>query len=193
MPHLQCTLFVRPDVQLFSSDAMPVNCSVYEVPSDVPRNRTCECLSQTLCCHGCGAEIGYMIAAPCGRCAPGMSSTPANPSPARNTNGHRFVFHKSEVDYEERLYVAGDSDVVPDALSQEVYDAECRRLGSTPGAHLPKPPPIIPGEFLFWHHFSRSGQIGSIQVRDDVRARASRGYRVDPVNGGRPNRIVACR
>lgn len=32
--------------------------------SNQPLPRTCECLTQTLSCHGCGAGIGYMIVAP---------------------------------------------------------------------------------------------------------------------------------
>ncbi|KAL5507290.1 hypothetical protein ACEPAH_6746 [Sanghuangporus vaninii] len=192
---MKCVLLLRPDVHLFSSDAMPVNCSVYQINSESPRMRTCECLSQTLCCHGCGAAMGYMIVAPCARCAPGMSFTPANPyspSPPRNTNGHRFVFHASEVDYEERLYVAGDPDVSRDARSQEVFAAFSHQMQSMPSLHLPKIPRLTPGEILYWHHFTRAGDMMG-GVRDDVRARASRGYRFDPVNGGRSSRIMACR
>jgi hypothetical protein len=32
--------------------------------STQPLPRTCECLTQTLSCHGCGAGIGYMIVTP---------------------------------------------------------------------------------------------------------------------------------
>ena len=69
----QAVLLLRPNVSLFSTDALPVNCSAYSanpeilrpplcVPSSYPR--TCECLTQTLCCHHCGASVGYMIVLP---------------------------------------------------------------------------------------------------------------------------------
>ncbi|EIM82625.1 uncharacterized protein STEHIDRAFT_64559 [Stereum hirsutum FP-91666 SS1] len=68
----QAVLLLRPHVPLYSTDALPVNCSAYSTsrvallpsrpPSDPPR--TCECLTQTLCCHGCGNGVGYMIVIP---------------------------------------------------------------------------------------------------------------------------------
>lgn len=138
---------------------MPVNCSVYNAPA--PRHssrssahssrarssgsgsggrdreeapRTCECLTQTLSCHGCGAQVGYMIVSPCSKCTSSTFSPsmhfgrtphsgnnvppfmpPLMPSRNRATNGHRFVFHSSEVVGEERLYVSGEPGVIPDA------------------------------------------------------------------------------
>jgi hypothetical protein len=71
---LQAVLLLRPNVSLFSSDTLPVNCSAYNANPDVlrststhnpnPSSRTCECLTQSLCCHGCGNAIGYMIVVP---------------------------------------------------------------------------------------------------------------------------------
>jgi len=74
----QAVLLLRPNVPLYSSDALPVNCSAYTSNPDVLRPasscrpaamsqlppRTCECLTQTLCCHCCGTTIGYMIVIP---------------------------------------------------------------------------------------------------------------------------------
>ncbi|EEB88242.1 hypothetical protein MPER_14035, partial [Moniliophthora perniciosa FA553] len=48
------------------------NCSAYTTNPNVlkpaascrPPPRTCECLTQTLCCHGCGSTVGYMIVIP---------------------------------------------------------------------------------------------------------------------------------
>ncbi|KAI0305550.1 hypothetical protein B0F90DRAFT_1617112, partial [Multifurca ochricompacta] len=70
----QAVLLLRPHVPLYSTDALPVNCSAYSTrppPTDSPRRqpieqlpRTCECLTQTLCCHGCGCSVGYMIVVP---------------------------------------------------------------------------------------------------------------------------------
>ncbi|EJD02980.1 uncharacterized protein FOMMEDRAFT_20157 [Fomitiporia mediterranea MF3/22] len=184
---------------------MPVNCSVYQTSPHSPKTRTCECLSQTLCCHGCGTAIGYMIVAPCARCAPGMGLSPTGshslgqmhsnyhqPLPPRNTNGHRFVFHSTEVTYEERLYVAGEPDVNPDARSQEVFAAVAQQIQASPRASLPKIPRLRSGEILYWHHFARSGDMAG-GVYDDIRARASHGYRFDPMNMSRTNRIMACR
>lgn len=75
---LQAVLLLRPNVALYSSDALPVNCSAYSSNPNVLRPaaacpsssahplRTCECLTQTLCCHSCGSNIGYMIVIPVG-------------------------------------------------------------------------------------------------------------------------------
>lgn len=75
-PIFQAVLLLRPNVSLFSTDALPVNCSAYSTnpdalrpppcrPSSTPSAlRTCECLTQTLCCHTCGAAVGYMIVIP---------------------------------------------------------------------------------------------------------------------------------
>jgi hypothetical protein len=67
----KAVLLLRPNVSLFSSDAFPLNCSPYTTNPDALRPptyplplRTCECLTQTLCCHGCGSTIGYMIVIP---------------------------------------------------------------------------------------------------------------------------------
>jgi len=71
---LQAVLLLRPNVSLFSSDVLPANCSAYSANPEVvcpptthkpnPSSRTCECLTQSLCCHGCGNTIGYMIVVP---------------------------------------------------------------------------------------------------------------------------------
>ena len=72
----QAVLLLRPNVPLYSTDALPANCSAYsarspsiESPHQQPieqQPRTCECLTQTLCCHGCGTSVGYMIVVPVG-------------------------------------------------------------------------------------------------------------------------------
>ncbi|KIY53971.1 hypothetical protein FISHEDRAFT_32253 [Fistulina hepatica ATCC 64428] len=111
---MKAVLLLRPNVALYSSDALPVNCSgSVSAPAvkscmGVPLNpqRTCECLTQTLCCHGCGSPVGYMIVIPCTRCT---SSVSAN---NRATNGHRFVFHSSEIVGTERHYVPDEPGVL---------------------------------------------------------------------------------
>lgn len=143
----QAVLLLRPNVPLYSTDALPINCSAFSPeldpsthapsvstsstassaasqnhrrpsqsgPSGDPSQpngfsertptRTCECLTQTLCCHGCGSAVGYMIVTPCQRCT---SSITVN---NRATNGHRFVFYSSEITACERHYVEGERGV----------------------------------------------------------------------------------
>ncbi|KAJ7287420.1 hypothetical protein C8J57DRAFT_585599 [Mycena rebaudengoi] len=138
---MKAVLLLRPNVALYSSDALPVNCSAYTTnpqalrpatacPSSYPLrtlgsdddlvetsptrsarppqplHRTCECLTQTLCCHGCGGNIGYMIVIPCARCTQSISTT------NRATNGHRFVFHSSSITGTERYYIANEPGVI---------------------------------------------------------------------------------
>ncbi|CAE6459078.1 unnamed protein product [Rhizoctonia solani] len=76
-----------------------------------PLPRTCECLTQTLSCHGCGAGIGYMIVTPCARCTAQQSISGRPGQPQRTANGHRFVFHHAEIVARERLYVPGQPGV----------------------------------------------------------------------------------
>ncbi|KAF8638032.1 hypothetical protein AX16_010664 [Volvariella volvacea WC 439] len=118
---MKAVLLLRPNVSLYSSDALPINCSAYTSNPDAlrPRTscnppsssssppRTCECLTQTLCCHGCGATVGYMIVIPCARCTSSITAT------NRATNGHRFVFHSSEIIGTERRYVQDEPGVIP--------------------------------------------------------------------------------
>ncbi|KAF9529424.1 hypothetical protein CPB83DRAFT_906089 [Crepidotus variabilis] len=117
---MKAVLLLRPNVSLYSSDALPLNCSAYSSNPEALRppsvqkagsmsapSRTCECLTQTLCCHGCGTAIGYMIVIPCARCT--SSITASN----RATNGHRFVFHSTEVAGSERHYIKDEPSVVP--------------------------------------------------------------------------------
>ncbi|OSD01316.1 hypothetical protein PYCCODRAFT_1369755 [Trametes coccinea BRFM310] len=155
---MKAVLLLRPNVPLYSTDALPINCSAFSPPSEAPTHapsssissststsssgirstrssisgpsgadavqgghnhgqtgggtsperppsRTCECLTQTLCCHGCGNAVGYMIVSPCQRCT---GSITAN---NRSTNGHRFVFYSSEITACERHYVPGERGV----------------------------------------------------------------------------------
>ncbi|KAF8342345.1 FAM72 protein-domain-containing protein [Cantharellus anzutake] len=113
---MKAVLLLRPNISLYSTDALPVNCSTpprSSAPSssEPPVPRTCECLTQSLCCHGCGNPIGYAIVMPspcqCSKCS---SSVTRHQNTA---NGHRFVFHQSEVSASERLYVKGEPGVIP--------------------------------------------------------------------------------
>ncbi|TFK90388.1 hypothetical protein K466DRAFT_484852 [Polyporus arcularius HHB13444] len=139
---MKAVLLLRPNVPLYSTDALPINCSAFTSEAEAPTqaasssvsttsstrssisgpsgelpqpagsterspSRTCECLTQTLCCHGCGNPVGYMIVSPCQRCT---SSITVN---NRATNGHRFVFYSSEITACERHYVRGERGVHP--------------------------------------------------------------------------------
>jgi FAM72 protein len=74
---MKAVLLLKPNITLYSTDSIPTNCSPLYPPSPFltgnshhgpPVERTCDCLTQTLGCHGCGAPIGYNIVAPCARC-----------------------------------------------------------------------------------------------------------------------------
>ena len=79
----QAVLLLCPNIHLYSTDAMPANCSSPPAssmpkpcPSEPPAQRTCDCLTQTLCCHGCGNQCGYAIVAP------------VSPGPSRHHSNH---------------------------------------------------------------------------------------------------------
>lgn len=118
---MKAVLLLRPSVSLYSTDALPANCSAFadttkEVSASSSRPsaqapRTCDCLTQTLLCHGCGASVGYTIVQPCIRCT--QSTSASN----RSTNGHRFVFHAAEIVACERRHVPGEPGVVPAPLA----------------------------------------------------------------------------
>ncbi|KAE9411352.1 hypothetical protein BT96DRAFT_961284 [Gymnopus androsaceus JB14] len=145
---MRAVLLLRPNVPLFSTDALPSNTSAFTSnpealkpptssrPSTLP-SRSCECLTQTLCCQRCGSTIGYMIVIPCARCTSSISAS------NRTTNGHRFVFHSSEVVGTERHYVPGEPGVipfesVPVAVSPPPHDSRIQyRDVYLPHAHTP--------------------------------------------------------
>ncbi|KAJ6594010.1 hypothetical protein B0H19DRAFT_1205395 [Mycena capillaripes] len=146
---MKAVLLLRPNVALYSSDALPVNCSAYTsnsqalrpataCPSSAHPLRTCECLTQTLCCHGCGQKIGYYIVHPCTRCTSSISTT------NRATNGHRFVFHSSEIKGTERHYIPDEPGVIlseapalPPALVLHAYSASALHNGLRHRLHSP--------------------------------------------------------
>ncbi|KAI0689956.1 hypothetical protein BC835DRAFT_1418116 [Cytidiella melzeri] len=137
---MKAVLLLRPHVPLYSTDAMPINCStqpmtvassptsarlatsasasstsamdqVEHISPPPSAGRTCECLTQTLWCHGCGTSVGYMIVVPCVRCTSSMTVT------NRSTNGHRFVFYSKEIVATQRHYVAEEIGIVSPAFS----------------------------------------------------------------------------
>lgn len=121
---MKAVLLLRPDISLYSTDAFPINCSAQGLsePARFSGSRTCDCLTQTISCHGCGSNVGYMIVLPCARCTSSINVT------NRSTNGHRFVFHAGEVVGSERLYVTNEPGVmalhatsIPPAFNPQVH------------------------------------------------------------------------
>ncbi|KIK97371.1 hypothetical protein PAXRUDRAFT_136434 [Paxillus rubicundulus Ve08.2h10] len=139
---MKAVLLLRPNVSLFSTDALPINCSAYSTNPDALRpppcrpstsalpTRTCECLTQTLCCHTCGTAVGYMIVIPCSRCTSSITAT------NRATNGHRFVFHSSAIIASERHHVPEEPGVIP-----------IEHLIPPPSS----PPPLAPAYLAIYH------------------------------------------
>lgn len=138
---MKAVLLLRPGLALYSTDAIPRNCSpLTAVSPDEPRAtvpvglplRTCACLTQTLHCHGCGDSVGYFIVAPCGQCTGASNGT---------ANGHRFVFHSEDV-------VASVRRLAP----------KCPPLWA---AMSPGPTSREPGG-VFWHQLSSGGEVSPI-------------------------------
>ncbi|EGG04947.1 uncharacterized protein MELLADRAFT_78213 [Melampsora larici-populina 98AG31] len=109
---MRAVLLLRPSITLFSTDGMPYNCGPLYPDSNEDINnseqveRTCNCLTQSLGCYGCGNTIGYHIICPCSRCEDSVSKH------RRAANGHRWVFHYGEVTYKERTYVLDEPGVI---------------------------------------------------------------------------------
>ncbi|TFK20792.1 hypothetical protein FA15DRAFT_707806 [Coprinopsis marcescibilis] len=148
---MKAVLLLRPNVSLYSSDAQPANCSPYfgsdgQAPASSSRRsssstpaRTCECLTQSLCCHGCGNTVGYMIVVPCTRCTSSINTS------NRSTNGHRFVFHSNQIVATERRYIPGESGVKPYDIESPTHPHPMHAASShstgLPYGYIPPPPP----------------------------------------------------
>jgi hypothetical protein len=102
---MKASLLLRPNIALFSSDALPDNIGVLYLDGkdeDVwwkkgstektaaamvggggraVRARTCDCLTQGMGCLGCGTVVGYHIVSPCERCTASDKR--------KSSNGHR--------------------------------------------------------------------------------------------------------
>lgn len=112
---MRAVLLLKPHVTLFSTDVMPTTCGPLYPPSqtfpstasssEAHVERTCECLTQTLGCYGCGAQVGYHIVSPCIRCTASVTGS------QRGSNGHRTVLHCGEITVRERRYVPGEPGV----------------------------------------------------------------------------------
>ncbi|CAO1637769.1 unnamed protein product [Parajaminaea phylloscopi] len=112
---MRAVLLLKPQITLYSTDVMPDNCgplypstcpSSIVASSETPVERTCDCLTQTLGCYGCGAQVGYHIASPCIKCTASVNEL------KRGSNGHRTVLHCSEITVRQRRYVPGEAGVL---------------------------------------------------------------------------------
>lgn len=135
---MKAVLLLRPSITLFSTDGMPYNCGpLYPDGGDgigysEPVERTCDCLTQSIGCFGCGNTIGYHIICPCSRCVDSVSKH------RRAANGHRWVFHYGEVTFEERCYVENEPGVynTPTNFNHPIPSSSLTRIGSSSSSSL---------------------------------------------------------
>ncbi|KAE8210644.1 hypothetical protein CF327_g5502 [Tilletia walkeri] len=120
----KAVLLLEPHITLYSTDSIPFNCGPLYLPP--PVERTCDCITHSLGCYGCGAQVGYHIVAPCSRC----TSSVAN---HRSSNGHRTVLHRSEISIRERRYVPGE----PGVLAAPYVPTSTKSLHSGSTAPVP--------------------------------------------------------
>lgn len=187
---MRAVLLLKPHIVLFSTDAAPCNAETSwpdETIEEEHVERTCDCLTSSIACHGCGRIVGYHIVAPCTKCTDSVQKH------QRSANHHRFVFHHNEVSSKERTYYPGERGVhnpvivsmaqprsrnpspapVPVATRRRVsiYDVEKDLLDSrlAPPVSPPRrqsPPPSQPptvtllkaGDVLYWHHLVSGGE-----------------------------------
>ncbi|SPC60949.1 uncharacterized protein UHOD_01691 [Ustilago sp. UG-2017b] len=111
---MKAVLLLKPNITLYSTDIVPSTCGPFFAGSsfhggldsnEPPVERTCECLTQSLGCYGCGAQVGYNIISPCARCTSSVMKH------SRSSNGHRTVLHCSEISVRERRYIPGEPGV----------------------------------------------------------------------------------
>ncbi|UZJ53782.1 hypothetical protein CBS101457_003102 [Exobasidium rhododendri] len=132
---MKAVLLLRPHITLFSTDAMPVCGPLFptstQAMEDEPHvERTCNCLTQTLGCYGCGSAVGYHIVSPCQKCTSSVAKH------QRNSNGHRTVLHCAEIRVRERRYIPGESGVMTAKIDYpDPYKS--RRHQNRPPLHPP--------------------------------------------------------
>ncbi|GAA5927051.1 hypothetical protein JCM1841_001899 [Sporobolomyces salmonicolor] len=110
---MRAVLLLKPHIVLFSTDAAPRNSETYWPDEDAEEEqveRTCDCLTSSLACHGCGRTVGYHIVSPCAKCTASVQKH------QRSGNHHRYVFHHSEVSSRERTYYPGERGVINPAV-----------------------------------------------------------------------------
>lgn len=145
---MKAVLLLKPNITLYSTDIVPSTCGPFFAGStfhggmdsnEPPVERTCQCLTQSLGCYGCGAQVGYNIISPCARCTSSVMKH------SRSSNGHRTVLHCSEIAVRERRYIPGE----PGVRAQPAAAATQVHLSPTP-AHA---------DALFDEQFGQTSQL----------------------------------
>ncbi|GAA5897473.1 uncharacterized protein JCM6883_006711 [Sporobolomyces salmoneus] len=188
---MRAVLLLKPHIVLFSTDAPPCNAETSwpdEAMEEEHVERTCDCLTSSIACHGCGRVVGYHIVAPCNKCTESVQKH------QRSANHHRFVFHHNEVSSKERTYYPGERGVhnpvitpavapvrprepspVPTPVAPRrrvsIYDVEKDLIESrlapfpppSPTQRQSSPPaPVVTllksGDVLYWHHLVNGGE-----------------------------------
>lgn len=125
---MRAVLLLKPHIVLFSTDAAPCNAETAwpdEGSEEEHVERTCDCLTSSIACHGCGRTVGYHIVAPCTKCTDSVQKH------QRSANHHRFVFHHNEVVWRERTYYPSERGVLNPIIPSSI----------APRAREPTPPP----------------------------------------------------
>ncbi|KZW00310.1 hypothetical protein EXIGLDRAFT_169518 [Exidia glandulosa HHB12029] len=139
---MKAVLLLRPGLALYSTDAVPRNCKPLAAAiadeSVDEQLRTCECLTQSLHCVGCGEGVGYFIVSACVQCTGAAAGA---------ANGHRFVFHSTDV-------VATMRSSQPSSRRVQVHMRPRLAIGPAPSDN---PTPTV-----FWHQLSSAGEVSPI-------------------------------
>ncbi|GAA6048809.1 hypothetical protein JCM3770_003633 [Rhodotorula araucariae] len=175
---MRAVLLLKPHIVLFSTDASPCNAGTFfpgEAGVEEHVERTCECLTTSTNCHGCGRTVGYHIVSPCTKCTASVQKH------QRSANHHRYVFHAGEVTARERAYYPGEPGVLNPIIAPATLPSSSR--GSSPSATWParstaatdkeprtdaraatppraSGPPrlLVRGDTLYWHHLVQGGE-----------------------------------
>ena len=133
---MKAVLLLKPNITLYSTDIVPSTCGPFFPnsssfhggmdPMEPPVERTCECLTQSLGCYGCGAQVGYNIISPCTRCTSSVMKH------SRSSNGHRTVLHCGEISVRERRYIPGEPGVRAQSPLQQVQGQVQMQVRASP-------------------------------------------------------------
>ncbi|GAA5986040.1 hypothetical protein JCM10908_006381 [Rhodotorula pacifica] len=125
---MRAVLLLKPHIILFSTDSAPANSATFwpDGPAHEQVERTCECLTSSISCHGCGKTVGYNIVSPCSKCNASVQKH------QRSANHHRFVFHHNEVTARERTYYPGEAGVSNPIVRLQPSPASSRDSSRTP-------------------------------------------------------------
>lgn len=195
---MKAVLLLKPHVTLFSTDAMPSHCSPIYPPETLlgddcrfeppVKERTCNCLTQTLGCNGCGAIVGYNVVSPCVRCTQNVAKHAKGPngyvfshlcnfkdsSADMPLHSHRIVFHCNEITTSERRYIPGDRGVkamgIPPRLALLLEEQALLEVRAQELAKLGKTCPLVVEDALFG--------IGEDQADGEVKMVRQRLWRV---------------